>query len=98
MMPDECVNPRLDTGLQGRYLPYPPDNPPVFPENFRLNELGQHFKLARAFGTTQVLRLLVTHHLSFEFHRKRATLQLLFLNDFQCAMLLICFHDFSFVK
>ena len=47
-----------------------------------LRQLGQYVKLAAAFRQTQVLGLLVTYYLGFEFHRKYATLQLLFLDDF----------------
>ena len=54
-----------------------------------------HLEFSTTFGQAQVLSFLVPYYLSLEFHRKYATLQLLFLDDFQCAMLLVRFHDFS---
>jgi hypothetical protein len=63
-----------------------------------LDQLGQHFKLAPTFSKTEVLSLLVKHHLRLEFQRKRAPLQLFFLDAFRCAILPNCFHDSAFAK
>lgn len=60
--------------------------------------LGQYAKLATGLWPRQVLRLLATHHLGLELYREYPALQLLFLDDLQCAKLLVRFHDFSFGK
>ena len=62
------------------------------------DQFGQKIKLLPAFSRREVFRFLVTHYLGFELHRKYASLELFFLDAFQCVILLRYFHDFAFVK